>query len=53
MYIKDVLLMTLVTIAFGGVATAVAFGIYSFGTWLFSLAARSVSYPCAPLRWCC
>lgn len=29
MYIKDVLLMTLVTIAFGGVATAVAFGIVS------------------------
>lgn len=36
MHIKDVLLMTLVTIAFGGVATAVAFGIYSFGTWLFT-----------------
>lgn len=31
MHIKDVLLMTLVTIAFGGVATAVA-----FGTWLFT-----------------
>lgn len=36
MHIKDVLLMTLVTIAFGGTATAVAFGIYSFGTWLFT-----------------
>lgn len=36
MHIKDVPLMTLVTIAFGGVATAVAFGIYSFGTWLFT-----------------
>lgn len=36
MHIKDVLLMTLVTIAFGGVVTAVAFGIYSFGTWLFT-----------------
>lgn len=36
MHIKDVLLMTLVTIAFGGMATAVAFGIYSFGTWLFT-----------------
>lgn len=36
MHIKDVLLMTLVTIAFGGVATAVAFGIYSFDTWLFT-----------------
>lgn len=36
MHIKDVLLMTLVTIAFGGVATAVAFGIYSFGAWLFT-----------------
>lgn len=36
MHIKDVLLMTLATIAFGGVTTAVAFGIYSFGTWLFT-----------------
>ena len=36
MHIKDVLLMTLVTIAFCGVTTAVAFGIYSFGTWLFT-----------------
>lgn len=36
MHIKDVLLMTLVTIAFGGMATAVAFGIYSFGIWLFT-----------------
>lgn len=36
MHIKDVLLMTLATIAFGGVATAVVFGIYSFGTWLFT-----------------
>ena len=35
-HIKNVLLMTLVTIAFGGMATAVAFGIYSFGTWLFT-----------------
>lgn len=31
MHIKDVLLMTLVTIAFCGVTTAVA-----FGTWLFT-----------------
>lgn len=36
MHIKDVLLMTLATIAFGGVTTAVAFGIYSFGTWPFT-----------------
>lgn len=36
MHIKDVLLMTLVTIAFCGVTAAVAFGIYSFGTWLFT-----------------
>lgn len=36
MHIKDVLLMTLATIAFGGMATAIVFGIYSFGTWLFT-----------------
>lgn len=36
MHIKDVLLMTLATIAFGGTATAIVFGIYSFGTWLFT-----------------
>lgn len=26
----------LATIAFGGMATAIVFGIYSFGTWLFT-----------------
>ena len=29
MHIKDVLLMTLATIAFGGMATAIVFGIYN------------------------
>lgn len=53
MHIKDVLLMTLVTIAFGGTATAVASASTRSALGCSRLAARSVSYPCAPLRWCC
>ena len=36
MHIKDVLLMTLATLAFGGMATAVVVGLDSVGTWLFT-----------------